>query len=486
MQFLRNRVCTWALSSLVLALSACASDITAPIDMDPGTSEVPGMSWSLRFAEGGATAHDVWMGRNREWVSQVRVVDHRGNPVSGAAVRFATRWAGQTTAPTGMPDTVVLSGRDGLATLRNITFPVRDTVADTYVVSATLVADTLQMVTETFCAWRNVSQFGGNAPLVFATMPVALQQIGAILPLGTFTEANALPSADAILVPVEGTTPVVRAMADGLVTELNRELGAITLRVRDSIRVQMSGIELKPDLWVGAVLREGDALGTSRPVSPVTPGVAVRVLDVSVQRANWIRPERYGSRRHVAFFVKYLADVFRSNAYALVRRSAPDLSGTIDYDQVGKLVGTWFDPSAPAGIGSGTASTAATSPFLSTIQEQSEIDPTAALNALALTFAYDAQRPGQVRIAAGTGLGRRIGASGVRAVGWEDPDPAAVSAASGMVRYHLYDRSDSSRIGDSATTLLIQLLDNEHLRVEVVDGNVVAPAFSSRAVILIR
>ena len=106
---------------------------------------------------------------------------------------------------------------------------------------------------------------------------------------------------------------------------------------------------------------------------------------------------------------------------------------------------------------------------------------------MALTFAYDAERPGQVRIAVGSALAVVLGLRGVRAVAWEDPDPADVDATRGVVRYHLYDTDDEVRMGRADRVLLVQLVASDTLRAEVVavTGSETA-VFSSRVVTLIR
>lgn len=494
MQLTRDRIGKWVMVGCLCVSAACTSEFAAPVVPDPGTTSSPPAVWLLRAVDSTAqpgSARDVWMGTatgtTTGTTTHVRVVDANGHPVAGAPVHFVVRRDNPGAADAApLMEATVVSARDGLASLHDVAFPERDTVADMYVVSASLANDPSQMMHSRVRAWRDVSRFGGNAALVLSVMPIAMSHVGAILPLGTFNVNNALPSADAIVVPVHGPMPTVRAMADGMVTELNAGRGEITVRVRDDIRIRYSGVDLRTALWVGAVVREGATLGTVRTPTPESPGLGVRVLDASVQRSNWIRPERYGARRNTAFFVRYLADTFRSDAYALVRRAAPDLAGTIDYDRAGKLVGTWFDPFASL-VSNGAALTGMPmNLWQSSVQHQSEIDPTAALDGLALTFAYDAQAPGEIRLAVGSRLGNTLGFSGVYAVAWEDPDPARVSEASGVVRYRLFARGDVSRIGPPAQTLLVQLLEGEQVRVELVPGDSAGAGFSPRAVILTR
>jgi hypothetical protein len=303
--------------------------------------------------------------------------------------------------------------------------------------------------------------FGGDTRARLDALPVAASQIEAILPLGTFRAGDALPSTDARVLVRDSALVAVHAMADGLVTEIDRTAGALTMRVRNQVSLRMGGIAVRPALRVGQVVRLGEHLGDVRGrqgPGGASPELAIRMFDEQIVRARWVRPERYGARRHIAFFASYLADSVRSVAYGLVRRAAPDLDGRIDYDRDGQLVGTWFDASV--------------SPL--------------AVGPAALTFAYDAERPGQVRIAASEGLARVVDLSGVHAVAWEDPDPARIDRTRGVVRYRLHAVDDRDRSGGDRY-VLVQVLPNDRLRVEVVGAaDADRATFSTRAVDLVR
>ena len=258
------------------------------------------------------------------------------------------------------------------------------------------------------------------------------------------------------------------------------------MRLRDHVRIRIAGFSPRTNLWVGRVMNAGDPMGTVD-ASRARDGVAVRVLDATTHRTRWVNPERYGARRNATFFVRYLADSLRSQMFGLVRRAAPDLDGRIDYDRDGRLVGSWFAATAVAStnLALSAATRASTSPYAAL--RAADVDPSASLAPVALTLAYDAERPGQVRIAVGSALAVVLGLRGVRAVAWEDPDPADVDATRGVVRYHLYDTDDEVRMGRADRVLLVQLVASDTLRAEVVavTGSETA-VFSSRVVTLIR
>lgn len=495
---------------LTVLLSACdgasTTDVTAPMPATPPARD----AWTVRTVgdQSGLSSDpvDMAMGVPVPDALMVRVTAKDGTVGVGVPVRFMTTASLQLLANAvgtsnsvnaGLTrDVTVLSDANGIASPGTMRADLRDTVLTRHIVSV-YVGDDASPVAHTGTnatvhatmhvrAWRDLSQFGGMAPLVLSTLPIDRRRIDHIRPLGTFSTDGALPSADAIVVPTAGASaPPVRAMAAGLVTEMDVAAGAVTMRVRNDVRVQYTGVDLASSVFVGAVLREGDPVGTVVSHAGGSTGLAVRVLDGAVQRSNWVRPERYGARRSAAFFVRYLADSVRSEAWALVRRASPDLEGRIDYDREGRLVGTWFDGSAPVVIAGVPARDASGQSARAGASRPGERDPGDALAPVSLTFAYDAERPGQVRIAAGTAVGARLSMSGVKAVGWDDPDPARVSHAQGVVRYALYAEDDDSRIGTPIQWLLVQLMEPGRLRVEVVPGR--APAvFSERAITLVR
>jgi hypothetical protein len=315
----------------------------------------------------------------------------------------------------------------------------------------------------------DLRRFGGTAPAVFETMPVTPAQVTGIRPLGALrAPEGGLPSVDAtVLVRGDGgARTTVFAVADALVIGVDARERVVELRVRDDVRVRYAGVIPDATLRVGQVLSSGAPLGV---LAVAAEGLALRVTDVAVVRDGWIAPQRYGARRHAAFFVSYLAEAIRPAAWALVRRAAPDLAGRVAYDRDGFLVGTWFDPSLAPDAGSLPAG-------------DEPADPAPVLAPRSVTLAYDAERPGEVRIAIGGAVGAALGVSGVFAVAWEDPDPATVSVASGERRYRLYPEAAATRIGAPVAELAVRLLDDRTVRLSVHREGGAAP----RTVTLIR
>ncbi|MBP6772121.1 MAG: hypothetical protein KA154_03920 [Gemmatimonadaceae bacterium] len=483
---------------LLLLLAACQGSDTGTVT---GVGPLPTPTASLlrivpASVETGA-AMEMAMGDSLDMAVAVRVSSATGAPHAGVSVRFEM-WdlSARDSVATGVSvptrSQVAFTDQDGVAKPSGWRAPAADSAMRTVSIVASLDAAGAQSAVEyRIRAWRDLRRFGGTSPLVIDALPVDRAAVVAVLPLGTFRADDALPSADAILLLAPGSAHRVSAPVTGLITELDRADGTITLRVRDHVRVRLSGVEVRTDIWVGMAVPAGAPLG--RVVArAVAAEVGIRVLDATAPSMQWINPERYGARRMTRFFARYLADSLRSEVYGLVRRSAPDLDGRIDYDRDGRLVGTWFDHSVPleaAPLGpspNDRVGLSHPSAVFAGVQA-SEIDPSASLNGLGLTFAYDAERPGQTRVAIGRDLAAALGVGGLHTVAWEDADPAEVDVTRGPVRYRLFDAQDEARVGRGDRVLLVQLLDATTLRVEAVDARDAERAtFSSRAVTLVR
>lgn len=483
---------------LLLLLAACQGGDTGTVT---GVAPIPTPTESLLriVPASGATgaAIETAMGDALDAALAVRVSSATGTPHVGVPVRFEM-WdvsahdsaAPRVSAPARSQ--VALTDEHGVAKPSDWRAPAADSVLRTVSIVASIdAAGGRSAVDYRIRAWRDLRRYGGTSSLVIDALPVDRDALVAVLPLGTFRADEALPSADAILLLAPGRTHRVSAPVAGLITELDRTEGTITLRVRDHVRLRLSGIDVRADVWVGMAVPASAPLG-SVAASAIAAEIGMRVLDATAPSMQWINPERYGARRMTRFFARYLADSLRSEVYGLVRRSAPDLDGRIDYDREGRLVGTWFDHSVPLEAAPRGASPAGliglSQPGLVFAGVQaSEIDPSESLNGLGLTFAYDAERPGQTRVAIGRDLAAALGVGGLHTVAWEDADPAEVDVTRGPVRYRLFDADDEARVGRGDRVLLVQLLDATTLRVESIEARDANRAtFSSRAVTLVR
>ncbi|MCC6242772.1 MAG: hypothetical protein IT353_08015 [Gemmatimonadaceae bacterium] len=496
------------------AVATACDNTTAPAGVTAATPDGPSVSQRLRIeaVDQRASAdlpRDVWMGTSSGDLLRVRVFDASG-AVYGAAVRFQVVVGGAQNVD-ALISRIVHTDTAGVASIADWQLPVSDTVATLYRVIAQLLDSAASATPVHFAlrAWRDLRAVGDASTLVLTQLPIAREAIHAIRPLGTFANGDALPSADAIIIPIAAPQRV-GAMSPGVITDIDWRAGAVTVRTRDAVRVRLGGLTLRSDLWIGKRVAAGDSLGAIEGPS-AADGLRVRVLDGSVSdsasasvsaraswsRPSWIRPERYGARVTATFFGRYFPSELRSVVYSLVRRAAPDLDGRFGYDQSGRLVGTWFDPTAPVVAQPAPTSSPSSMPmdFSAAIGElqtfsthrAGDVDPSDALGNVALTFAYDAERPGQVRIATGAALARTLGLDAVQTVAWEDPDPAAVHETAGAVGYHLYASDDEVRLGRPSRVLLVQVLGSNRVKVEVIPGDRAGTAaFTARAIELVR
>ena len=140
----------------------------------------------------------------------------------------------------------------------------------------------------------------------------------------------------------------------------------------------------------------------------------------------------------------------RSAVYAKIESAVSPNNGRIDFDRAGRLAGNWFlEGLAPADSGSVTAG-----------PKQK-------------AFVRDVLNPSAGRIS----IGGTLALSGVFAMATAAPDPAEVSVASGAVGYRLAMAQGASQV---AGLLMVQLLDDTHLRAEVFAGSQAAFEGSQR------
>jgi hypothetical protein len=146
-----------------------------------------------------------------------------------------------------------------------------------------------------------------------------------------------------------------------------------------------------------------------------------------------------------------------------VQRSGGDLDGKINYDVAGTLSGNWFAEDLPVSqSGSGDSNTGTRQ----------------------MAFARDVRFPDRQQVSIGG-----FNFTGIYGVPPGAPDFAAVTPASGFVLYRLLNTGEPN--GPAGTTqtglLLVQLIDTQHLRVEVInDQQSTTATFSSAAVTYVR
>ena len=180
------------------------------------------------------------------------------------------------------------------------------------------------------------------------------------------------------------------------------------------------------------------------------------VIDENVT-LNFIHPERYGDMAHAVHFIPYCEDNLKSLLLSKLQRTAEPRWGKIDFDEPGKLVGNWF------------------------LENISGRDPLAEWKKH-LSFVYDMWNPEKIRIGVGGTLA--IPATLYQVYG-NTPDPADISVESGPIVYKLQGTEEFGETSLKAT-ILVEMIDNETIKVEGFTGWVSNPTFTENAKYYIR
>lgn len=297
-----------------------------------------------------------------------------------------------------------------------------------------------------------------SGPLAFHALPIAVEQIRFITPLGNLNPPGHTTPTDHIYLyfaaPDAGESPASRvqpvfAPASGTIFFVIGGQGT-----ESKIMMRVSGDKVYyldhvvPDVPVspGTMVTSGQRLGTTGSAY----GIDLGVINYDLTR-NILSPSRYPDETvHGDAPLQYFDEPLRSQLYAKVQRIGGDLDGRFDFDVAGRLVGNWF---LDAG------------------------------GSYALSFAYNTYDPSEVRIALGG-----VPLNGVYAIGPGEPAPADVSVASGIVKYTL----TSARTGPPTNpppaigTLLVQMMSDSRIEVEAFVGSFSASAFTSNAHFFIR
>lgn len=216
--------------------------------------------------------------------------------------------------------------------------------------------------------------------------------------------------------------------------------------------------ELKPNDFtqVSISVDAGDVIGKAggRPNAEHTSGMGVVDEDIT---PNFIHPERYDQflTTHAACPLDYFEKSLKETLYQKVERTAEPRGGKFDFDQLGKLVGNWF----LEGI---------TDPLVEWEKH--------------LSFVYDNIDPSQIRVGVG---GTLPITNTVYSVVGNAPEPADVSAESGVVTYQLEGTAEFGE-QELTATIIVQVMDAEKTKVEAFEGHPPNPEFTSNAKYYIR
>lgn len=304
----------------------------------------------------------------------------------------------------------------------------------------------------------------------FTATPVNVPDEGTLTPLGHIAPVGHVLPTDHVYFytwdidhpkfPADTVTRPVYAPGEGIVTWVlyvpsARPDWKVTFRMTKDFywyldHVVIDTTTLKP----GTVVHAGDSIGVTLPGAAIDLGA----FDYSQKLPGFIVPERYPDQTlYCVSPWKYFTEPLRAQFYSRIRRVTSDKDGRIDYDQPGKLVGSWFHESVPK-----TPETNGPAGWPKS-----------------LAFAYDYNDPSAVRVS----IGGTISAPGLWTIPADAPRPESVTSATGVVTYRLLHPHQLTQSG----LMLVQMLDEGRIRVQVFENTqATSAAFTPAALIYVR
>jgi len=337
----------------------------------------------------------------------------------------------------------------------------------------------------------------GEGRVTYTVVPVELEYIEEIVPIGKIgTIGHPIPTSHTYWVlarkdlgfPEDGFSKPVRAPADGVITKIIFTYWAgfpdygIYLRHTNTFMTAFYHLsELSEGVLakIGSPLREG--YGGNEVYVPVKAGDIIgktssamgqsACLDMGAydrEVLNFIHPEKYPlPQQHAISPLDLFSPSLQERVYEKVKRTAEPRGGECDYDLRGKLSGNWFLEGTDGCTGENGYQNY-------------------------LSFGYDVYDPRQLRISLGWKFLEAFGFPSwlppLSRVEGNAPDFKNVGVNSGRIVYRLSPvrEENLAPLPETTCTLLVEMMDEEEIRVEVFQGNVQNPSFTQRALIYTR
>lgn len=341
----------------------------------------------------------------------------------------------------------------------------------------------------------------GTGPATITASPIALSDLAYIQPMGLMIGGHVTPIDHGYfyIKGAQASPPqpaAVYAPLDGVITAVSRSTrtqgsgptppatyddyavtiaGTCAFRVRFSNLLRFAGAlahqvgSLQPNDAKDPQLtvRAGDLIGYTG--LPTAYGIDVWVENDNSTLTGFINPAQYTAveswKTHVVDLFQYTQEPLRDQLLALVERDATPRWGKIDYDQDGKLIGSWFKVGTGGYGGNKNGAAGYWDGHLSVV--------------------YDGNDPSQIDVSFGDYQGQ---AQQFAVIG-DKPDPASVDQATGVIDYELgqietysadtgqtwdgrhYIPHIRTRAGSTVEgTVLMQLVGARSLKIEIFPG----------------
>lgn len=322
----------------------------------------------------------------------------------------------------------------------------------------------------------------GKGPVTLSYPPIQMNDVSYILPMGLMSGSHVTPVDHLyfhtshkiikhydVLAPANGYVVSAEIVGDSkdyrMILEHTCTFYSIYIHVTELAPkiLAQTGAFSQGSKAIRVPVVAGEIIGTKIPnLNSKTFQVDFSIANAEITLPGFVVPQHYAGEAwkiHTDDLYSYYKDPLRSQLIAKTVRTADPISGKIDYDIDGRLVGNWFR--------AGTNGYGGSNP--SQYWEGH------------LTIAYDFLDPSKIRIS----IGNWEGESKQTAVKGNMPDPKDVSVQTGLVKYELIDahytlpngkswdqeifatdvKLDISR-PDLYGTLLVQLVGERKLKLE--------------------
>ena len=314
----------------------------------------------------------------------------------------------------------------------------------------------------------NTVYTGPNEPALLKYSPIETNKIKFLLSLGWIQPVGHTIPTDHVYFwydnANQNTVLPIYALTNGLIEKIllvpinGVAECKVWFRVNEKFSYYLDHVVLDPSLKEGSSITAGKIIGTTG----IGNSIDLGVIDDSIVMTGYANPDRYryvGEALHCGKPFQYFTDTLKSKLYPLVDREGPDKDGKIDIDMPGKLVGNWF-------LDGPTFYTDGPNGW------DKE-----------LSFAFDIQHPSVVLVS----IGGTINMVGKWTIQPGSPLPADVSVASGKIAYPLYSAGGISADPNQRGLMIVQMIDNSHIRVETFsDLKASDAAFDANAKIYAR